>query len=100
MLRRPTRSTRTDTLFPYTTLFLSVLRPDADRGDLLLRSHDVLQRRHDFRGKPPMGDEYHPEHAVASFLSHVLAGKAANVAVVHLHEIGRASGREGGSQYV
>src|SRR3546814_11774225 len=36
-------------------------------------------------GKPPMGDEYHPEHAVASFLSHVLAGKAANVAVVHLH---------------
>src|SRR3546814_11194464 len=36
-------------------------------------------------GKPPMGDEYHPEHAVASFLSHVLAGKAANVAVMHLH---------------
>src|SRR3546814_2431944 len=27
MLRRPPRSTRTDTLFPYTTLFRSVLEP-------------------------------------------------------------------------
>src|SRR3546814_1404799 len=32
MIRRPPRSTRTDTLFPYTTLFRSeaVLQPDAD----------------------------------------------------------------------
>src|SRR3546814_4801037 len=28
MIRRPPRSTRTDTLFPYTTLFRSVLRDD------------------------------------------------------------------------
>src|SRR3546814_15192844 len=28
MIRRPPRSTRTDTLFPYTTLFRSVLDPD------------------------------------------------------------------------
>src|SRR3546814_1756337 len=27
MIRRPPRSTRTDTLFPYTTLFRSALRP-------------------------------------------------------------------------
>src|SRR3546814_713608 len=27
MIRRPPRSTRTDTLFPYTTLFRSLLRP-------------------------------------------------------------------------
>src|SRR3546814_1023974 len=38
MIRRPPRSTRTDTLFPYTTLFRStggaVLRPDGGRpGD-------------------------------------------------------------------
>src|SRR3546814_19202690 len=39
MIRRPPRSTRTDTLFPYTTLFRSMLRhhmriggADADRG--------------------------------------------------------------------
>src|SRR3546814_4793491 len=33
MIRRPPRSTRTDTLFPYTTLFRSVeeLRPRRDR---------------------------------------------------------------------
>src|SRR3546814_7705897 len=31
MIRRPPRSTRTDTLFPYTTLFLSSPRPDDDR---------------------------------------------------------------------
>src|SRR3546814_14582808 len=31
MIRRPPRSTRTDTLFPYTTLFRSV---EADRGNI------------------------------------------------------------------
>src|SRR3546814_7579031 len=31
MIRRPPRSTRTDTLFPYTTLFRSVLALDRDR---------------------------------------------------------------------
>src|SRR3546814_5952021 len=31
MIRRPPRSTRTDTLFPYTTLFRS--RPGADKGE-------------------------------------------------------------------
>src|SRR3546814_4927285 len=31
MIRRPPRSTRTDTLFPYTTLFRSVLRLDIAR---------------------------------------------------------------------
>src|SRR3546814_15377983 len=31
MIRRPPRSTRTDTLFPYTTLFRSVQQRDADR---------------------------------------------------------------------
>src|SRR3546814_18411135 len=32
MIRRPPRSTRTDTLFPYTTLFRSVLSLAACRG--------------------------------------------------------------------
>src|SRR3546814_1783301 len=36
MIRRPPRSTRTDTLFPYTTLFRSILR-----GEL----SDILARR-------------------------------------------------------
>src|SRR3546814_7094673 len=39
MIRRPPRSTRTDTLFPYTTLFRSI-----GSGYTLL--HDVQQQRH------------------------------------------------------
>src|SRR3546814_3952807 len=35
MIRRPPRSTRTDTLFPYTTLFRSGLRAGKDRNDRL-----------------------------------------------------------------
>src|SRR3546814_6061418 len=31
MIRRPPRSTRTDTLFPYTTLFRSLGQPDESR---------------------------------------------------------------------
>src|SRR3546814_4930601 len=33
MIRRPPRSTRTDTLFPYTTLFRSVLARTSDASD-------------------------------------------------------------------
>src|SRR3546814_13517996 len=38
MIRRPPRSTRTDTLFPYTTLF---------RSDLLLATGDITDRGDD-----------------------------------------------------
>src|SRR3546814_15413495 len=37
MIRRPPRSTRTDTLFPYTTLFRSVLRRNRYRRDIRFR---------------------------------------------------------------
>src|SRR3546814_7213913 len=51
MIRRPPRSTRTDTLFPYTTLFRSVEaerigpgdRPAAARGDLVEDAHARIQ---------------------------------------------------------
>src|SRR3546814_2226473 len=39
MIRRPPRSTRTDTLFPYTTLFRSLLSDLAER-----EFHDLAQR--------------------------------------------------------
>src|SRR3546814_8594780 len=39
MIRRPPRSTRTDTLFPYTTLFRSVERAEVAGG-----RHDLRQR--------------------------------------------------------
>src|SRR3546814_5761245 len=43
MIRRPPRSTRTDTLFPYTTLFRSRLGGPAERG---LAARDAVQRPH------------------------------------------------------
>src|SRR3546814_8370180 len=41
MIRRPPRSTRTDTLFPYTTLFRSVLKYGG-AGDILLSADTPL----------------------------------------------------------
>src|SRR3546814_1889101 len=51
MIRRPPRSTRTDTLFPYTTLFRSGLRHDEDvaevrmAGARKMRVAETLDRR-------------------------------------------------------
>src|SRR3546814_6722192 len=42
MIRRPPRSTRTDTLFPYTTLFRSALRLRDAAGDRDHRAAAVL----------------------------------------------------------
>src|SRR3546814_6346008 len=48
MIRRPPRSTRTDTLFPYTTLFRSVRRAEAHHidpiGGCALADADVGQK--------------------------------------------------------
>src|SRR3546814_10460739 len=56
MIRRPPRSTRTDTLFPYTPLFRS------DGLDLLLRTDHMFHRDDEFRRQRPMGDEYQSNH--------------------------------------
>src|SRR3546814_2967504 len=46
MIRRPPRSTRTDTLFPYTTLFRSVGANSADLDfDSVQRGNPEMQRR-------------------------------------------------------
>src|SRR3546814_2884335 len=41
MIRRPPRSTRTDTLFPYTTLFRSPLVDDCGRVDSKFNAYDA-----------------------------------------------------------
>src|SRR3546814_3200036 len=50
MIRRPTRSTRTDTLFPYTTLFRSSLdkatSPARDAAPFVLRWRDRAGAEH------------------------------------------------------
>src|SRR3546814_1864236 len=43
MIRRPPRSTRTDTLFPYTTLFRSVGSVSTGLGILALAMHEGLE---------------------------------------------------------
>src|SRR3546814_15820931 len=57
MIRRPPRSTRTDTLFPYTTLFRSVLpvRRRAFAPDLSSRYRDRAVRHGDPRRAPHRG---------------------------------------------
>src|SRR3546814_11676169 len=53
MIRRPPRSTRTDTLFPYTTLFRS---RDHGRGRAdLLREHPLLAGRRQARRRQSVG---------------------------------------------
>src|SRR3546814_8834838 len=69
MIRRPPRSTRTDTLFPYTTLFRSSiarkrggrpsLRPAAVALGEFLLGHDEVSNRIDQR--PQAGDDQ-PDH--------------------------------------
>src|SRR3546814_2212488 len=50
MIRRPPRSTRTDTLFPYTTLFRSAIlerrgeHADVDRDDRTEGRHGIVDR--------------------------------------------------------
>src|SRR3546814_15189519 len=51
MIRRPPRSTRTDTLFPYTTLFRSygAIIPDEREAHPVIASLLLCQRLHHFR---------------------------------------------------
>src|SRR3546814_10719970 len=51
MIRRPPRSTRTDTLFPYTTLFRSGIDVVCDRPlDVSFHDRSVDMRRHSQKG--------------------------------------------------
>src|SRR3546814_19769769 len=62
MIRRPPRSTRTDTLFPYTTLFRSILAFDPATGERtpLLRDETVDPARvlYAVDGSTPIGAMY------------------------------------------
>src|SRR3546814_17143151 len=49
MIRRPPRSTRTDTLFPYTTLFRSVELVGHRRGEVVTHTTDLVVNATGFR---------------------------------------------------
>src|SRR3546814_12677378 len=100
MIRRPTRSTRTDTLFPYTTLFRS---QTVDPKALLPRPCEPDPRPS--RGVrlcvPPM---LRPALEIAARFqstAHIQRRRHADVnAAAEGHKIGRASCRERVCQYV
>src|SRR3546814_16135726 len=64
MIRRPPRSTRTDTLFPYTTLFRSHRGPGEAAGERARRRrpHEHPVRREGRRGLPDRGQSRSEEH--------------------------------------
>src|SRR3546814_1416332 len=62
MLRRPPRSTLTDTLCPYTTLFRSAGRADDLDSELLCRLRPARPERARPRRPVPRGARHHGRH--------------------------------------
>src|SRR3546814_11655124 len=99
MIRRPPRSTRTDTLFPYTTLFRStpcgmvvVLEGGLRRGSGQ-QQQDEHQVGNGWAGR--QGERMHDQlHGARPVAMNVQAGTTTRA------KLGRASGRERGCQYV
>src|SRR3546814_5912673 len=84
MIRRPPRSTRTDTLFPYTTLFRSVVPGAADRFEITLHAAAAGSGQPDDRTAPVLlvdGAAHQPvllerrDHAQARRERHAGAGR-------------------------
>src|SRR3546814_17113251 len=104
MIRRPPRSTRTDTLFPYTTLFRSrsiegapAANELADPGPFIRREHKALWHQRCAVGAVPPAsdlDAYRGEDPVLDI------GAGIGVETGDGEQIGRASCRERVCQYV
>src|SRR3546814_16325348 len=89
MMRRPPRSTRTDTLFPYTTLFRSRIRV-ADTVDPRGRRRAAAEER-----TPPEGTARYrrDRRAPAPARSRRARSRAARLCATALHAADRAAGR-------
>src|SRR3546814_11279287 len=68
MILRPPRSTRTDTLFPYTTLFRSAL--------LLRQAHQLLRER-------TVEDHFVPRHILPAQLAELIHGRVLRILGAH-----------------
>src|SRR3546814_9714660 len=105
MRRRPPRSTRTDTLFPYTTLFRSDRRPlvSGDRRvharpvalllrrglvlDSVIQTADTPLTAEDFRltARSGFGDGWnHYAHSMAAFRGTVYVGTTREIGRAHV----------------
>src|SRR3546814_5831764 len=92
MIRRPPRSTRTDTLFPYTTLFrsfrlqLAILSPVAQILHLARNSSNALARRVlDYGSNKPAGDGHGHRNIDAGKFKNLFACEL-HMAFRYLHE--------------
>src|SRR3546814_13202288 len=88
MIRRPPRSTRTDTLFPYTTLFRS---PRLRGGDGGYRPKPAI-RPHEREATGPSIQRHEPRHVAARQIAHIVERRAvgqrvkgACLRIVHPH---------------
>src|SRR3546814_19948175 len=107
MIRRPPRSTRTDTLFPYTTLFRSI-SPDRDvqhRRELQVLDRDRCLR--DWRTRASLVDR-HVQSLFFNMAKIAASGRLGRIAGAPVWvpapsgrrgQIGRASGRERVAKY-
>src|SRR3546814_15022327 len=111
MIRRPPRSTRTDTLFPYTTLFRSADRPAQHiHPQIDVRSAGDLLSRAGFAMPVVDGDSLTVRYSSLFSLMADLRGMGASNMLMSqppqmlrgtlAREIGRASCRERVCQYV
>src|SRR3546814_13365767 len=113
MIRRPPRSTRTDTLFPYTTLFRSDTVALSQRawfprprlpGDVGIRCADATRLPRWLKSRPKHHPLPHPETPMA--LHDSVLDTIGDPPIIKLqrlppkHEIGRASCRERVCQHV
>src|SRR3546814_18450130 len=108
MIRRPPRSTRTDTLFPYTTLFRSIVADRAAQHRAEHAENAVPRRRllpllavlrRDMSDLVPQharqfGLVVHQRHELAGDID-IAAGDREGVVDRRVEQIGRASCREG-----
>src|SRR3546814_17827439 len=103
MIRRPPRSTRTDTLFPYTTRFRSLLAPRDDMmPEMRVGKQPLFQpRRRAREAEGGEDDERHRRQQRQKSADRTKAQRspARDQIEMPFHEIGRASGRERVCQY-
>src|SRR3546814_20249337 len=105
MIRRPPRSTRTDTLFPYTTLFRSCFSPPRIAPSCHPPRYFMLASRSE---PPPLVDLPHPLRGIATWACgedyRLVAAQERAMMDMSMdsarEEIGRASCRERVCQYV
>src|SRR3546814_7075102 len=83
MIRRPPRSTRTDTLFPYTTLFRSQRLPgDASDTQKLLMLNHYFYNQLGVSGN--VNDYYHPDNSYLHRVLETRRGIPISLAVLYM----------------